>query len=108
MNEVLVFVQRVQGVDEYGDPTAAENTRTVFCREVSVGQSEFYQAHANGLKPEIKLVIADYLDYNGEQLLMYQPKGSRSQQLYRVLRTYRTGNELELVCYREVNPNGSA
>lgn len=104
MNEVLILIQQTQGVDEYGDPELAEVQRTVFCREASIGQKEFYQAHANGLKPEIKLVLADYLDYNGEQLVRYAPKGQTYPQLYRVLRTYRAGQELELVCYREVNP----
>ena len=104
MNEVLTFVKQTHGVDEYGDPTVTETERTVFCREASIGQKEFYQAHAVGLQPEIKLVIADYLDYQGEQLLYYVPKGMDEPQLFRILRTYRTGQELELVCYREVNP----
>lgn len=98
MNDILILIQQTQGVDEYGDPSIAETRRTVFCRKASIGQTEFYQAHANGLKPEVKLVLADYLDYNDEQLVEYDG------QLYRVLRTYRTGLEMELVCYREVNP----
>jgi hypothetical protein len=40
----------------------------------------------------------DYLDYEGETLVEYL--GQR----YRVLRTFRTGQELELVLYQEVNP----
>ena len=104
MDEVLTLVSTTQTTDEYGDPKTQETGREVFCREASVGQSEFYQAHANGLKPEIKLVIGDYLDYNGEQLLRYTPKGQTEEQLYRVLRTFRDGQELELICYREVNP----
>ena len=104
MNEIATLIQQTQGVDEYGDPTITEVARDVFCREASVGQSEFYQAHANGLKPEIKLVLADYLEYNGEQLIRYTPRGQTEAQLFRVLRTYRTGLELEIVCYREVNP----
>ena len=103
MNEILTFIQQTQITDEYGDPVTTETTRDVFCREASVGQTEFYQAHANGLKPEIKLVLADYLDYNGEQLLRYTPKGQTEPQLYRILRTYRTGQEMELTVYREVN-----
>lgn len=104
MNDILYLIQQTQTVDEYGDPVTNETSREVFCREASVGQSEFYQAHATGLKPEIKLVLADYLDYDGEQLLRYAPKGKTDPELYRILRTYRTGQELELVCYREVNP----
>ena len=57
----------------------------------SIGQSEFYQAHAAGYKPELKFVLADYLDYNGEDLVKHDGT------LYRVLRTFRNGLELELV-----------
>jgi len=104
MSEILTLVHRFQGVDEYGDPEITETAREVFCREASIGQKEFYQAHATGLQPEIKLILSDYLDYQGEQFARYTPKGQTEAQLYRVLRTYRTGIELELVCYREVNP----
>lgn len=104
MNELLTLIQWSQSSDEYGDPVAKETRRDVFCREASIGQVEFYQAHANGLKPEVKLVLADYLDYQGEQLLQYTPLGQTEPQRYRVLRTYRNGQELELTCYREVNP----
>ena len=104
MDEVLILIQQTHGVDEYGDPMITETTREVFCREASIGQAEFYQAHATGLKPEIKLVLSDYLDYDGEQYVRYTPKGQTKPQLFRVLRTYRTGTELELVVYREVNP----
>ena len=65
MNEVLHFIKKVQIVDEVGDPVINETSRQVFCREISIGQKEFYQAYANGLQPKLKLEIADYLDYEG-------------------------------------------
>lgn len=98
MNDLLTLIATTNGVDEYGDPVVTKTRREVFCRVASIGQKEFYQAHAVGLQPEIKFVLADYLDYNWEALVEYDG------QLFRVLRTYRTGQELELVCYREVNP----
>lgn len=104
MAEVLTLVQRTGSVDDFGDPVIAETTREVFARLGSIGQKEFYQAHAVGLQPELKFILADYLDYEGEQLLEYTPPGQTEPQRYRVLRTYCTGQELELVCYREVNP----
>jgi SPP1 family predicted phage head-tail adaptor len=97
MNDILTLIQQTQGVDEYGDPAITESRRDVFCRLASIGQKEFYQAHAVGLQPELKFVLSDYLDYSGETLVEYDG------QKYRVLRTYRTGNEMELVVYREVN-----
>ena len=98
MNEVLLLIQQTQGEDEYGDPVVTETAREVFAKLGSIGQKEFYQAHAVGLQPEMKFVLADYLDYEGEALAEYD--GQR----YRILRTYRNGKELELTLYREVNP----
>ena len=98
MNDILTLIQQTVGVDEYGDPTTTETTRDVFARFASIGQKEFYQAHATGFQPECKFVLADYLDYNNETLVEH------NGQRFRVLRTYRAGQELELTVYREVNP----
>lgn len=96
---VLTLIQQTTGgSDDYGDPVTQETTREVLGKLGSVGQTEFYQAHSAGLKPELKFVLSDYLDYEGETLVEYE--GQR----YRVLRTYRSGQELELTLYREVNP----
>lgn len=98
MVEILTLIQKAQDVDDYGDPIITENTREVFANLGSIGQKEFYQAHAVGLQPELKFVLADYLDYDDEPLVEH------NGQRYRVLRTYRKGQELELTVYREVNP----
>ena len=98
MTDVIFLISTTQSVDEYGDPVIAETKRQVFCQVASIGQKEFYQAHATGLKPEIKFRLADYLEYQQEKLVEYT--GNR----YHVLRTYRDGQELELTCYSEVNP----
>ena len=101
MAEVLTLIRLETTLDEYGDPVIDEIRRDVFAEQLSIGQKEFYQAHAVGLQPEVKFKLADYLDYEEEPLVEHD--GQR----YRVLRTYRTGQELEVVCYREVNPDGS-
>ena len=79
MNDILTLIQ--------SDGT----TREVFCGLRSVGRSEFYQANATGYKPELVFVLADFYDYAEETLADYN--GIR----YRVIRTYRTGQALELV-----------
>lgn len=102
MNEVLILIRQTQATDDFGDPVVTETSREVFGRLGSIGQTEFYQAHAVGLKPELKFILADYLDFENEALVEYL--GQR----YRVLRTFRNGQELELVLYQEVNPHGGA
>ena len=102
MNEVLTLIQQSLGVDEYGDPVATETSREVFGRLGSIGQAEFYQAHAVGLKPELKFILADCLDFENETLVEYQ--GQR----YRILRTFRTGQELELTVERASAEEASA
>lgn len=101
MLDILTLIRTDGTLDEYGDPVIVETRREVFCEQMSIGQKEFYQAHAVGLQPEIKFRLADFLDYEDETLVEHE--GQR----YRVLRTYRTGRELEITCYREVNPYGS-
>ena len=68
--------------------------RMVYCQIKSVSRSDFWQAKAIGLEPEIVLVLADAIDYNGERLVRYDNKE------YEVLRTYDTGNGLEITLQR--------
>lgn len=94
MNEVAVLIKR-----EYGK---ADVKREVFCGFRSVGMKEFYSANSTDFHPELKLVLADYLDYNGETLADY------NGQRYRILRTYRVGQELELTLERAPLEDGAA
>lgn len=68
--------------------------REVFAGLRSVGMTEFYRSRATGFKPELKFVLADHLDYNDETIIQHEGK------FYRVVRTYRTGQELEIVVTR--------
>ena len=87
MNELVTLIKRTPGTDDI-------TKRDVLCGLLSIGQTEFYQANAQDIHPEAKFVLADYLDYEGETLLDHN--GER----YRVLRTYRKGQELEIVVVR--------
>ena len=73
---------------------SAAGRRDVFCRVASIGMREFYQAHAVDFHPEVKFIVADYLEYGGETLAEY------NGETYRILRTYRTGQELEIIAER--------
>lgn len=81
-------------MDELLTLIKGDTSRTVFCGVRSIGQKEFYEAQAVDFYPEIKFILADHLDYEGERLCEY--KGQR----YSVLRTFRTGQELEIVVAR--------
>ena len=81
MNEILLLISE-------------GGRREVFAALRSVGRTEFYQAHAVDYRPELIFVLADYLDYGDESLVKHNGT------LYRVLRTYRTGKELEIVVER--------
>lgn len=70
--------------------SATETIRTVYCELKSVNRSEYYLAASAGLSPEIVFVLADYAEYQGERLLMY------NAERYRVIRTYRNGTMLEI------------
>ena len=76
-------------------PDDGGEARVVLCGVRSVGMREFYQANASDFHPDVKFVLADYLDYNNERRVKYE--GDQAVPgLYQILRTYRTGQELEL------------
>ena len=74
-----------------------ETSRMVYCTVRSVGQQEFYRAAENRLHPTIVFVLQDAIEYNGEKIVLWTPRGG-TQERYRVLRTYQDGAALELVC----------
>ena len=100
-NQVIKLVKEIKTSDEYGNMVPVRTERTVFAELKSIGQSEFYQAQALGLKPEIKFVISDYLDYENEQIVKFADYNSDEEE-YSVIRTYRNNNQLELVCKRGI------
>ncbi len=84
-------------VDDYGDVTETTEETTVFADKQSIRQSEFYQAAATGLRPELMFSIRS-MDYNNEKKLKYNNKE------YIVIRAYdKDGEFTELVCQGVVN-----
>lgn len=98
-NEIIKLITIKEDTNEVGDLVKVRTEREVFSDIKSIGQSEFYQAQAVGLKPEIKFVLADYYDYSNEKIIDYNGID------YRVIRTYRNNNEIELVCVGDANAN---
>lgn len=93
MNDIIKLIKTTVAttVNSQGDFPATRTDRAVFALAKSIGTKEFYEAATAGLKPEIKFVIQDYLDYEGEKELAFN--GFR----YQILRTYKTqSNQLEI------------
>lgn len=97
-NDVITLVSVANTVNELGDTVSVRTEREIFAEVRSIGMKETYEALAHGLKPELTFVLADYYDYNDEMIVIYEEKE------YRVLRTYRNSNALELV----VTKNGAS
>lgn len=71
------------------DPPA-ETERTVFAEIRSVGYVEYYRALEQDLHPTFIFRLADYAEYRGEKICVFE--GVR----YRVIRTYCDGQAIEL------------
>lgn len=97
----ITLIKKIDGRNEYGDLTNQISRRTVYAGEYSVGMSEVYQGMAVGYKPEVKFLLENWLDYQGEEIVEYSPFGTDETIKLRVLRTYNRGDGLELTCYRD-------
>lgn len=102
-DQQIKLITVIKTIDEHGDPKLSESERAVFAELKSIGQSEFYQAQAVGLKPEVKFILPDYLEYQGEVKLKIQDFNEIEETEYTILRTFRNGNMLELVCKRGID-----
>lgn len=68
----------------------AETLRRVFCEIRSVGYQEYYRAMERDLYPTLVFRLADYAEYRGEKLCLYEDVR------YRIVRTYVDGQAIEL------------
>jgi len=81
-----------QSENNIGDFIDTETVTTVFADKQSIRQSEFYQAFATGLRPEIMIVIRA-VDYTEQPRLKYNNK------YYNIIRTFdKDGELIELIC----------
>ena len=95
--DVISLITVTTTENELGDVIEESTERQVFADKQSVRQSEFYQAAATGLRPELMFVVRT-IEYNGETRLKYNDKE------YSIIRTYDKDGELtELVCQGVVN-----
>lgn len=94
MNDIIKLITTTVSttVNSQGDFPVIRSERSVFALRKSAGMKEFYEAATAGMIPEIKFILQDYLDYQGERELAYD--GFR----YEVIRTFRTqSNQLEII-----------
>lgn len=73
----------------------------IYCNEKSIRASEFYQAQAVGMKPEIILEVM-ISDYSKEKFIKYD------EEEYTIMKTYKKSPEIiELTLVRGVNDGDS-
>ena len=101
----ITLIGQTETVNAYGDHVITETRRTVLADDASVGMTETYQAMAVGYKPEVKLTLTNWLDYDGEEYVEFTPFGRSDAGRLKILRTYRNGEALELTCYKGVEKN---
>lgn len=95
--DVIDLIGVEYGENEIGDPIEIPTSRQVFANKKSIRQTEFYQAMATGLRPEVMFEVRS-IEYNGEPKLSYNGK------TYNIIRTYdKNGEIIELVCGGLVN-----
>lgn len=79
-----------------GDIISTEKFTKVYANKKSIRQTEFYQAQATGLKPELAFEIHS-IEYENQEILEYNLKK------YTIIRTYDKGEFIELICQGVVN-----
>lgn len=94
MNEQVTLISVTSSGNSF-DRKETEIRNTVFCTEKNVGQKEFYEAEARGLKAEYQLEVWAQ-DYNGEKRAEYGTDEENKPKPYKIYRTFKKGDKFEL------------
>lgn len=94
--EEVTLIKKTYKLDKIGNSIPTKEERTILCNEKSVYGNDFYIAGQVGLKPDVVLEIHN-MEYDGEQDLRYKNKN------YKVIRSYRNGDYLELTAGEYIN-----
>ncbi|MFY9173169.1 MAG: phage head closure protein [Petrimonas mucosa] len=78
---------------EHGEPIQSYQWREVFANKKSVRQSEFYQAAATGLRPELVFEVHSF-EFDNDEKVRY-PAGDEGAE-YSIIRAYDKGDITEL------------
>ena len=90
--DVIELITTTESENEQGDVVSSPSFRLVFANKKSIRQTEFYQAQATGLKPELMFEIRTD-EYNEETQLRFNDK------TYSIIRTHdKNGEIMELIC----------
>jgi len=99
-SEVAYLCKEITTLDGLRKPQSSFTSKEVFCNLKGVKRNEFYQAQAQGYKPELCVEIKA-CEFDRETHIKYNGT------MYRILRTYPVKSEnLELICTALVVENG--
>lgn len=94
---IVLIGPAAEVTNDIGNTITTPRRTEVFAEKKSIKQSEFYQAAANGFKPELTFVIWNR-EYNLESKLEHTGKDGIPRE-YNIIRTYDKSNEeIELIC----------
>ncbi|CDV96355.1 gp16_SPP1: putative phage head-tail adaptor [Desulfitobacterium hafniense] len=92
----VTLISQSYGEDEIGNQIPIEVETDILCGKKSVVRTEFYKAAAEGLRPEIALVIHPY-EYSGQKKVRFEDAE------YKVIRAYEVNmEEMELTCEKVI------
>lgn len=92
------LMKKTVTLDSKHRPKVSYTKILFYCNEKSIGQSEFYQSAAVGFKPEIKLETK-LIDLTDVTHVEY------NDVIYKILRTYKKEDSIELVLSSTVVEN---
>lgn len=78
-----------QTTNDIGEIVHQEKLRTIYAQRKYVRQSEFFQAQANGLKPECMLEVNSF-EYHNEEFCYLENKRFKIYRAYEIKGTERT------------------
>ena len=94
-NDIIYLLSTETEYDDIGNPIETTTERMVYANRFEVSASEFYEASAQGLKPEKKFEIFSY-EYNDESELKHD------DQVYQITLVQGAGEKTRITCEKDI------
>lgn len=92
-NDVIHLISVDTTYDEIGNPVEVKTERMVYANQFEVSSVEFYEASAQGLKPEKIFEIYSF-EFQGEDKLKH------NGQVYHIIRASTRGEKTRITCQK--------
>lgn len=91
-SDFITLISETEKRNDLGEKILTKNKRGIFAKLDKLSFQNAVEGQSKGFKPQLKFILTDYYDYEGESELEFEGR------LYQIGFVNRLGQGLEIIC----------